>query len=132
MSHSTSASSVALITGASSGIGATYADRLAKRGYDLVPVARDAARLDSLAQRLQQETGVTVTVLPADLTLTEDLARAGTFIRANPQISLLVINAGASLPGGFENSDADAIENLITLNVTSVARLSGVASSRAC
>lgn len=127
MSHSNSASSVALITGASSGIGATYADRLAKRGYDLVLVARDAARLDSLAQRLQLETGVNVTVLPADLTRSEDLARVETFIRANPQISLLVNNAGASLPGGFENSDADAIENLITLNVTSVARLARVA-----
>jgi len=127
MSDSTVSKSVALITGASSGIGATYADRLAKRGYDLILVARDVARLDALAERLQQEYRTSVTVLPADLTRSEDLARVEDFIRANPQITLLINNAGASLKGGFDNSDADAIENLITLNVTSVARLSRVA-----
>lgn len=127
MTSSIHSKPVALITGASSGIGATYADRLAKRGYDLVLVARDAERLNALADRLQLETGVNVSVLPADLTRSEDLTRVEDFIRASPQISLLVNNAGASLPGGFENSDADTIENLITLNVTSVARLSRVA-----
>lgn len=127
MSDTIRTQSVALITGASSGIGATYADRLAKRGYDLVLVARDATRLKTLAERLQDETGVKITVLPADLTRSEDLARVEDFIRATPQISLLINNAGASLKAGFENSDADAIGNLITLNVTSVARLSRVA-----
>ena len=127
MSDSIRSQSVALITGASTGIGATYADRLAKRGYDLILVARDAARLNALSDRLQQETGVNVTVLPADLTHSEDLARVEDFIRATPQISLLINNAGAALKSGFENSDADAIENLIALNVTSVARLSRVA-----
>jgi short-subunit dehydrogenase len=127
MSDTIRTQSVALITGASSGIGATYADRLAKRGYDLVLVARDATRLKALAERLQDETGVKITVLPADLTRSEDLARVEDFIRATPQISLLINNAGASLKAGFENSDADAIGNLITLNVTSVARLSRVA-----
>jgi uncharacterized protein len=57
----------ALITGASTGIGATYADRFARRGHDLVPVARDTARLEELAQRLRSETGVAVDVLSADL-----------------------------------------------------------------
>ena len=127
MSDSIRSQSLALITGASTGIGATYADRLAKRGYDLILVARDAQRLNALAEKLQQDTGVKVTVLPADLTRSEDLSRVEDFIRATPQISLLINNAGASLKAGFENSDADAIENLITLNVTSVARLSRVA-----
>jgi len=127
MSDSIRSQSLALITGASTGIGATYADRLAKRGYDLILVARDAQRLNALAEKLQQESGVKVTVLPADLTRSEDLSRVEDFIRATPQISLLINNAGASLKAGFENSDADAIENLITLNVTSVARLSRVA-----
>jgi short-subunit dehydrogenase len=127
MSDSIRSQSLALITGASTGIGATYADRLAKRGYDLILVARDSQRLNALAEKLQQESGVNVTVLPADLTRSEDLSRVEDFIRATPQISLLINNAGASLKAGFENSDADAIENLITLNVTSVARLSRVA-----
>ncbi|MBU9811559.1 SDR family oxidoreductase [Rahnella sp. C60] len=127
MSDTTRSQPLALITGASTGIGATYADRLAKRGYDLILVARDVQRLNALSDRLQQETGVSVTVLPADLTRSEDLTRVEEFIRATPQISLLVNNAGASLKAGFENSDANAIENLIALNVTSVARLSRVA-----
>jgi len=66
MSDSIRSKSVALITGASTGIGATYADRLAKRGYDLILVARDVERLNALSDRLQQESGVNITVLPAD------------------------------------------------------------------
>lgn len=66
---------VALITGASAGIGATYADRLAKRGYALVLVARDTQRLQALATRLQDETGTSIEVLPADLTRNADVVR---------------------------------------------------------
>src|SRR4029450_2095674 len=66
---------VALITGASSGIGATYADRLARRGYDLVLVARHASRLEELAGRLRADTGITSEVRRADLTQEADLAR---------------------------------------------------------
>ena len=66
---------VVLITGASSGIGATYADRLARRGYDLILVARDQQRLDRLATRLSGETSAQVATLQADLTSKADLAR---------------------------------------------------------
>ena len=66
MSHSHS-QGTALITGASRGIGAVYADRLAKRGYDLILVARSEARLKTLSARLTSETGRSVTPLPADL-----------------------------------------------------------------
>jgi short-subunit dehydrogenase len=120
----------ALVTGASSGIGAIYADRLARRGYDLVLVARDRERLDKLAARLTAETGVAVDVLRADLTLPEDLARVEARLRDDDAITLLVNNAGAAAPGGFAEPDLDAMERLIKLNVTAVTRLAGAAAAR--
>src|SRR5471030_3047378 len=106
MAPSTHSKPVARITGASSGIGATYADRLAKRGYDLVLVARNGKRMEALAAQLRETTGVAVKVLPADLTRHADLLRVEEYLRSHPEISLLVNNAGASLPGGFGTSDA--------------------------
>ena len=91
----------ALITGASSGIGATYADRLASRGHDLVLVARDRQRMDATAARLRSETGVAIDVLPADLTLADDLARVEVRLRENSRIGLLVNNAGATISADF-------------------------------
>jgi len=87
----------ALITGASTGIGAVYADRLAHRGYDLILVARDKARLDALATRLRAETGRTVDVLPADLTKSDELATVQRKLEHNATITVLVNNAGISL-----------------------------------
>lgn len=127
MSQSTSSKPLALITGASTGIGATYADRLAKRGYDLILVARDGAKLDQLAAKLSNENGVSVRAFRADLTDAASLKSLETLIRDTPQISLLVNNAGSILPGGFKDSDVEDIDNLIRLNVTSLARLSRVA-----
>ena len=72
----TSSTGVALVTGASAGIGAVYADRLAKRGYDLVLVARDFARMGALGERLRNETGVAVEAIPADLTWTATSPRS--------------------------------------------------------
>jgi short-subunit dehydrogenase len=119
-----------LITGASSGIGAVYADRLALRGYDLVLVARDATRMEALAAKLRSETGVSVEVLRADLTRAEDLATVEARLRDDPTITLLINNAGAAAPGGFANSDPDTLENLIQLNVTAVTRLAGAVVPR--
>src|SRR6187402_2746379 len=90
----------ALITGASSGIGAVYADRLAHRGYDLILVARDKSRMEALARRLHSETGRAIEVLPADLTRRTDLAKVEDRLANDPGITMLVNNAGITLNGG--------------------------------
>jgi hypothetical protein len=120
----------ALITGASSGIGATYADRLARRGYDLVLVARDENRLQTLATRLRGDTGAAVGVMPADLTAAEDLVRVETRLREDAGINLLINNAGTAAPGGLADADLDILERLIRLNVTAVTRLAGAVIPR--
>ena len=120
----------ALITGASSGIGATYADRLARRGYDLVLVARDSARMQTLAAKLRAETGVAIDVVQADLTVAQDLARVEARLRDDADITLLVNNAGAAAPGGLAQPDLDVLENLIQLNVIAVTRLAGAVVPR--
>lgn len=114
-----------LITGASSGIGATYADRFAKRGHPLVLVARDVARLEALATRLRSETGVQVDVLPADLAAPADLARVEARLREDARIGILLNNAGIAAPGGFTAPDLDVLSRLIAVNVTAVTLLSG-------
>jgi short-subunit dehydrogenase len=84
----------ALITGASSGIGAVYADRLGKRGYDLILVARNQQRLNAVADRLRGKTGRQVMVLPADLNDKASLAKVEEVLREDPSITMLVNNAG--------------------------------------
>ena len=120
---------VALITGASSGIGATYADRLAHRGYDLVLVARDAPRLEQLAARLRAATGATSEVLRADLTQKADLARVEQRLRSDATITMLVNNAGVAASGPLVGGDLDAIEAMIHLNVVAVTRLVAAAAA---
>src|ERR1700712_5748523 len=88
-------SGVALITGAATGIGAVYADRLAGRGLDLVLVARDRTKLEILATRLRSQTGRHVEVLAADLTDPTDLAAVEARL-AKPDITVLINNAGAA------------------------------------
>lgn len=117
----------ALITGASSGIGAVYADRLAKRGYDLILVARDAARMEALAARLRAETGVAIEVLPADLTDSAQVAAVEQRLADDSAIALLINNAGMSLSGGLLDNPPAQIERLIALNVTAPTRLAGAA-----
>ena len=120
----------ALITGASSGIGKTYAGRLARRGHDLVLVARDAGRMEALAAELRAETGVAIDVLPADLTEAPNLAKVEARLREDARIGLLINNAGASATGGFTNPDVAWLDRLIRLNVTAVMRLAAAAVPR--
>ena len=119
-----------LITGASSGIGATYADRFARRGHDLVLVARDSARLEALAARLRQETGVAVDILPADLTQADALATVEARLRDDARIGILINNAGIAQSGDFLAQSADAIERLVTLNTTALTRLAAAIAPR--
>lgn len=119
----------ALITGASSGIGAVYADRLARRGHDLILVARDTGRLNALAQRLRAETGVEVDVLTADLTNPADLAMVSQRLASDPAISVLVNNAGVGGTGPLVGADPAKLETLIALNVTAVTLLAHAAAN---
>lgn len=121
-------SGIALVTGASSGIGAVYAERLARRGHDLVLVARDGARMQALADRLTAESGRSVEILPADLTDGDDLAGVATRLAQDSGITLLVNNAGMALSGGLLDNEAPALERIIALNVTATTVLAGAAA----
>jgi uncharacterized protein len=118
----------AFITGASAGIGALYADRLARRGYDLVLVARNRERLDALARRITDETRRSVEVVAADLNDKADLARVEANLRADSSITLLVNNAGVGATAPLLSADVDKMDDLIGLNVTALMRLTYAAA----
>ncbi|MGA2999074.1 SDR family NAD(P)-dependent oxidoreductase [Bradyrhizobium sp.] len=120
---SLSAKGTALITGASSGIGAVYADRLAERGCDLILVARNEQRLNVIADRLRGETGRQITVLPADLNTKGGLAKVEAVLRDNPGIAVLVNNAGVGSVASILQADVDKMEAMIDLNITALTRL---------
>ncbi|WP_366887818.1 SDR family oxidoreductase, partial [Streptomyces sp. NPDC005476] len=119
----TSTKGTALITGASAGIGAIYADRLAKRGYDLVLVARNQDRLNTLARRLMAETGRSVETVAADLNDKAALAKIEGILRENSNITMLVNNAGIGSVASILNGDVDTMESMINLNITALTRL---------
>jgi uncharacterized protein len=113
----------AIITGASAGIGAIYADRLARRGYDLILVARNQQKLDGLAGRLADATGRNIKTVAADLNNKSDLDRIEILLRTDGSITMLVNNAGVGAVAPLVESDRDAMEQMIDLNVTALTRL---------
>lgn len=119
-----------LITGASSGIGATYAERFAQRGHNLVLVARDHARLDHLAQGLRKAHAISVDVMPADLTQEPDLAAVETRLRDDSRIGILINNAGKAQSGAFVQQSAQSIQELVALNMTALTRLAAAVAPR--
>ena len=120
----------ALITGASSGIGATYADRLARRGHDLVLVARNTDRMEALAARLRDETGVSLDIIPADLAVDGDIATVENRLRDDTRIGVLINNAGAALAGSFDQQDPADLAQLVAVNTTAVMRLAHAVAPR--
>lgn len=118
----------ALITGASSGIGALYADRLARAGYDLILVARRADRLRSLANELTTRTGRSVETIAADLTKPDELAQVAAVLRTDASITMLVNNAGVGSTAPLLQSDVADMDRMVTLNVNVLMRLAYAAA----
>ena len=119
-----------LITGASTGIGAVYAGRFAKRGHDLVMVARHRGRMEVLANRLRGDSGVAIDILQADLSDPQALRVVEMRLRDDDRIGILVNNAGAVLPGTFAEQMSDDIASIINLNALAVARLAAAVAPR--
>ncbi len=123
MATSASTKGTALITGASTGIGAVYADRLAERGYDLILVARNQELLSKVAHTLSGKTGRRVETISADLTKVADLHRIESVLKTDSGLSILVNNAGFGSIKPVIDSPVDEMENMIELNVTALTRL---------
>lgn len=119
-----------LITGASTGIGATYADRFARRGHDLVLVARNTARMETLAARLREQTGVAIDIIEADLTQPGDLGVVETRLREDARIGILINNAGTAIGGSFIEQSTEDVSRLLALNTTAVLRLASAIAPR--
>src|SRR5467141_3489540 len=127
MSNSAS-KGTALVTGASRGIGAVYADRLAKRGYDLILVARSEAPLKALTASLASASGRRIIPIVADLNNKIDLAKAETKLREDSSITMLVNNAGTGSVAPLLNTDIEKMEEMIALNSVALTRLTYAAA----
>ena len=117
----------ALVTGASAGIGAAFAERLARDGYDVILVARGRERLEALARRLRDETGSAAQVLAADLTQPTQLLQVEQKLAADGDVEFLVNSAGFVTVGCFDALDPDREEAEIRLNVLALTRLTRTA-----
>lgn len=119
----------ALVTGASSGIGTIYAEKLARRGFDLVLVGRNEQALSALATRLTGETGQTVEILPADLSQESGIAAVEQKLQADTRLTLLVNNAGSAANGPLASVETKALSDMLTTNVVALSRLAAGAAA---
>lgn len=117
----------AIVTGASSGIGRVYADRLAARGYDLVLVARRADRLQAIAEDLQSRHPIRAEILVADLSSASDLANVVDRVSQDSSVSLVINNAGYSILKPLTETPPQVIDNMVALNITALTQLSRAA-----
>ncbi|ARD62275.1 SDR family oxidoreductase [Kosakonia radicincitans DSM 16656] len=113
----------AVITGASTGIGAIYANRLARMGYDLIIVARNHNRLNQMASHITADTSRNVEAIAADLNDPQQLRALEARLREDASITLLVNNAGVGTHTPLLGSEIDRMEAMINLNVTALTRL---------
>ncbi|HWA22976.1 MAG TPA: SDR family oxidoreductase [Caulobacterales bacterium] len=120
----------ALITGASSGIGRSYAEQLAAAGYDLVIVARRAERLNELAAALMDAHGAGVEVLPADLSEAAGVRKVVERIASGAPLALVINNAGFATRGPLATLDPEAFDSMLAVNITAVTHLSIAALKR--
>lgn len=118
-----SSNNIAIVTGASSGIGSVYADRLARRGHDLILVARRGDRLQKLATKLEQAYGIKAEAFVADLENEADLARLESVLAGNPAIRVLVNNAGIARLSQVTETPVNESLSQIALNITALTRL---------
>jgi uncharacterized protein len=119
----------ALITGASTGIGAVYADRLAKRGYDLILVARSKDKLDEVTKRIRTSTGRKAETLQADLSIPVDVKRVADRLVSDNAITAFVNNAGIASAGKLLDSDPDYLDQIVQINITAFTRLAIAAAT---
>lgn len=121
-----SAMSTAVGTGASSGIGKVYADRLAARGYDLLLIARRAERLEAIATDLQARYPIRVELLVADLADPAGLSQVVQKVAADRSVTLLIDNAGTSVVGPLAQTSPETMSNMVALNITALSALSAL------
>lgn len=120
---------LALVTGASSGIGKSFAEILASRGCDLILVARNRERLEELAATLRERNGRSVDVLAADLEKPEELATVEQRLHTDTRIDLLINNAGYGFLGSFADLPLERSTGQIACNVVALTRLAHAALS---
>jgi short-subunit dehydrogenase len=118
---------LAVVTGASAGIGKVFCEKLAGRGYDLIVVARDGNRLESLRQELEQRHGIAVEVFPADLTIDTDVSLLAERLTRSPQLALLVNNAGFGSRGTLVDASPSQQEAMLRLHIMAPMRLAQAA-----
>jgi short-subunit dehydrogenase len=118
---------LALVTGASAGIGREFCLQLAARGYDLLVAARDVPRLEALRRELEETAGIAVDVFPADLSLDDDVSRLVGLVAASPRLELLVNNAGFGTRGPLADASPSRQEAMLRLHTLAPMRLSQAA-----